>query len=68
LACLKEFFEENSFLVEKASGTPFHFSGSVAYYLQDEIKQILSEQNLSPGIFADKTARLLFNYHSATNR
>jgi len=65
LACLKEFFKENSFLVEKAGSRPFHFSGSVAYYLQDEIKQILSEQNLSPGIFADKTARLLFNYHTA---
>jgi hypothetical protein len=61
---LEDFFTENDNLVELASGLPFHFSGSVAYYLQDEIRDLMKVKGLKPGVFSDRTADKLFRYHA----
>lgn len=58
-----DFFRENADLIGRAGSLPFHFSGSVAYYLKEEITQQLVMLGLNPGIFADCTAERLFLYH-----
>jgi len=60
---LNDFFDENRDLLESAKELPFHFSGSVAFHLQDEIKALLTSRYLMPGVFADRTAEDLFRYH-----
>jgi hypothetical protein len=60
---LNDFFDENIDLLESAKELPFHFSGSVAFHLQEEIKALLTSRNLMPGVFADRTAEALFRYH-----
>lgn len=61
---LQDFFSENAELISGAVDLPFHFSGSVAYYLQDEISTLLRERNLKPGVFSDRTTERLFQYHT----
>jgi len=61
---LKDFFVENENLVTEAFELPFHFSGSVAYYLQEEIINLMKEKGLKPGVFSDRTADKLFRYHA----
>jgi N-acetylglucosamine kinase-like BadF-type ATPase len=60
---LQDFFSENGDLISEAKGLPFHFSGSVAFYLQEEIRNLLLEAGHEPGIFSDRTAERLFRYH-----
>lgn len=60
---LQDFFRENSDLISEAGQLPFHFSGSVAFHLRDEISATLSVMNLKPGRFADRTTERLFQYH-----
>jgi N-acetylglucosamine kinase-like BadF-type ATPase len=62
---LNDFFEENAGLIQKASELPFHFSGSVALHLYEELQNVLLSRNLKPGIITDRTTRRLFDYHES---
>jgi N-acetylglucosamine kinase-like BadF-type ATPase len=61
--CLNDFLEENKELLSEAGAHFCHFSGSVAFYLKEEISELLYAKGLKPGVFADRTAERLFHYH-----
>ncbi len=57
-------FIENQILQFKESSyLPIHFIGSIAYFLQDEIKQIAKEYSLNIGVFERHPINGLINYH-----
>jgi glucosamine kinase len=60
---LEDFFIENDALLSESVHLPFHFSGSVAYHLQDEIVEYLSGRQLTAGIITSRTSDRLFDYH-----
>ena len=60
---LEDFFTENDALLRESVHLPFHFSGSVAFHLQDEIVEYLTGKQLTAGIFSSRTSERLFEYH-----
>ena len=50
---------------EQAKEVPIHFIGSIAYYLQDELKQTLSENGLSIGKVLRRPIDGLVDYHKS---
>lgn len=50
---------------EQAKEVPIHFIGSIAYYLQDELKQTLAENGLSIGKVLRRPIDGLVDYHKS---
>ena len=49
---------------EEIKTVPVHFAGSIAYYSQEEIKEIAKEFNFMVGNFARRPIEGLVNYHT----
>ncbi|MCF8715312.1 N-acetylglucosamine kinase [Joostella atrarenae] len=61
-----QLFIDNSITqFEQAKDVPVHFIGSIAYYLQDELKQALSENGLSIGKVLRRPIDGLVEYHKS---
>jgi len=59
-------FTENMILQfkEEIKSVPVHFAGSIAYFSQDEIKEVAKEFNFQVGNFARRPIEGLVNYHT----
>ncbi|MCX2681501.1 N-acetylglucosamine kinase [Galbibacter sp. EGI 63066] len=61
-----QLFIDNSITqYEQAKEVPIHFIGSIAYYLQDELKEILAENGLSLGKVLRRPIDGLVDYHKS---
>ncbi|WP_417444737.1 N-acetylglucosamine kinase [Joostella sp.] len=61
-----QLFIDNSITqFEQAKDVPVHFIGSIAYYLQDELKQALSKNGLSIGKVLRRPIDGLVEYHKS---
>ena len=59
-------FTENMILQYKEElkeGVPVHFAGSIAYFGQEEIKQVAKEYGFKVGNFVRRPIEGLVNYH-----
>jgi hypothetical protein len=60
---LKRFIEHQILQFNNSREVPIHFVGSIAFYLQDEIKEILIEYELSIGSIIRRPIDGLLNHH-----
>jgi N-acetylglucosamine kinase-like BadF-type ATPase len=60
---LKRFVEHQILQFENCKEVPIHFVGSIAFYLQDEIKLILSDYKLKMGNVVKRPIDGLLNHH-----
>jgi N-acetylglucosamine kinase-like BadF-type ATPase len=60
---LKRFVEHQILQFENCKEVPIHFVGSIAFYLQDEIKLILSDYKLKMGNIVKRPIDGLLNHH-----
>tara|TARA_Y100000996_G_C22541733_1_gene650261 strand:+ start:1416 stop:2279 length:864 start_codon:yes stop_codon:yes gene_type:complete len=60
---LKRFIEHQILQFNNCKNVPIHFVGSIAFYLQSEIKVILSEYDLKIGNIVKRPIDGLLNYH-----
>ena len=60
---LKRFVEHQILQFENCKQVPIHFVGSIAFYLQDEIKLILSDYKLKMGNVIKRPIDGLLNHH-----
>ncbi|MCF6212521.1 MAG: N-acetylglucosamine kinase [Flavobacteriaceae bacterium] len=60
---LRLFVENQVFQYEKASELPIHFVGSIAYFLRNEIAEVLKEYNLTLGVIERHPIRGLVKKH-----
>ena len=60
---LKRFVEHQILQFENCKEVPIHFVGSIAFYLQDEIKLILSDYKLKMGNVIKRPIDGLLNHH-----
>jgi N-acetylglucosamine kinase-like BadF-type ATPase len=61
---LHDYFEETSHLFEAFQNLPFHFAGSVAWHLQDEITMQVKSHGYEIGKIVSNPSDLLFKYHT----
>ena len=60
---LKRFIEHQILQFNNCKNVPIHFVGSIAFYLQSEIRGILSEYDLKIGNIVKRPIDGLLNYH-----
>ena len=60
---LKRFIEHQILQFDNCKNVPIHFAGSIAFYLQEEIKEILNEYDLKIGNVIKRPIDGLLNYH-----
>ena len=61
---LRRFIKHQLFQFENAKDVPIHFVGSISYFLQDEVKSILKEFELTLGTLVKRPIDQLVQYHS----
>lgn len=67
-ASLDAFFSESPEVFARAAeGIPLHFTGSVAWHLQEEIRSCLSRRQWVAGRFLDNPSASLFSFHLQTS-
>ena len=60
---LRRFIKHQLFQFENAKDVPIHFVGSISYFLQDEVKYILKEFELTLGTVVKRPIDQLVQYH-----
>lgn len=60
---LKRFIEHQILQFDNCKEVPIHFVGSIAFYLKDEIKEILDDYNLKIGNIIMRPIDGLLKYH-----
>ena len=61
---LQDYFEETEHLFKPFDNLTFHFTGSVAWHLSDEINTQVSERGYQTGTIVSNPSDLLFHYHT----
>lgn len=59
----REFIQKHIMVHPESSHVPIHFTGSMAYFFESELKATLKEFNLEPGIILQKPMPGLIQYH-----
>ena len=62
---LRRFIEHQILQFENCKEIPIHFVGSIAFYLQDEIKSTLIEYDLNIGSVVKRPIDGLLSYHKS---
>ncbi len=60
---LRRFIKHQLFQFENAKDVPIHFVGSISYFLQDEVKSVLKEFELTLGTVVKRPIDQLVQYH-----
>lgn len=64
---LHDYFEETKHLFESLRKLTFHFVGSVAWHLSDEITKQVTSRGYQTGKIVSNPSDLLFEYHTENN-
>ncbi|HOY95031.1 MAG TPA: hypothetical protein PK509_04800 [Catalimonadaceae bacterium] len=62
---LRDYFEETEHLYKPFDNLLFHFVGSVAWHLSEEITRQVSERGFQTGTIVSNPSDLLFHYHTS---
>ena len=65
ISCFREFVTRNLLQYTGIEQTPIHFTGSIAYYFEDQLKKVLEEQQLTLGNIERAPMEGLIRYHKS---
>lgn len=65
ISCFREFVTRNLMQYPGIEQTPIHFTGSIAYYFEDQLKKVLEEQQLTLGNIDRAPMEGLIKYHKS---
>ncbi len=65
LESFQSYIENFLFQFKEVKSVPIHFTGSVAYYFAEELKNILKNNKLTPGMIIRKPITGLIEYHTS---